>query len=97
MKENLLAIGSIVKADIRDNEEQAIMIIGKRIVNPNSMKAWDYVGVDYPKGLIRHFNKENQFTGDDFYYFNHPDILKVLRRNTLKTLEENEENTYSTN
>lgn len=73
MKELLLPVGSVVIADIADEETQC-MIIGHRIINPFSMRAWDYVAVEHPKGLTRRFNEDRSLNHDEFIYFNHPDI-----------------------
>ncbi|MBG9694185.1 hypothetical protein ABD91_25995 [Lysinibacillus sphaericus] len=67
-------IGTVVEANIQDKEIPCL-IIGHRMINPFSMKAWDYVAVAYPEGLVRHFTKTNTFDYDDFLYFNHPDII----------------------
>lgn len=79
MEELLLQIGSVVKANI-SNEEKPCMIIGHRIINPFSMRAWDYVAVEHPKGLSRRFKEDRSLDHDEFFYFNHPDILAVLKK-----------------
>ncbi|WP_109691436.1 DUF4176 domain-containing protein [Tumebacillus permanentifrigoris] len=61
-------VAIVVKADIAD-EDMIVLIIGKRIVNPDTNNPWDYVGVKYPMGLDRH---------RDFVYFNHMDIYEVV-------------------
>ena len=78
MKDVLLPIGTNVVATIENNEEKC-MIIGHRIINPCSMRAWDYIAVPFPAGFERHFNKEKQVESEDFYYFNHIDIERILR------------------
>lgn len=78
MIEVLLNIGSIIEVENSDNETETYLIIGRRIINHESMKAWDYVSVNYSTGLVRHFNTKKEFAGDDFFYCNHPDIDKVV-------------------
>lgn len=68
-------IGTIVTADIQDKATPCL-IIGHRMINPFSMRAWDYVAVPHPKGLVRHFTETNAFDYDDFLYFNHHDIIE---------------------
>lgn len=78
MKEVLLNIGSIIEVENKDNEKERYMIIGRRVINPESMRAWDYIAVWYPTGLKRTFKSNKELLGDDFFYCNHPDIDKVI-------------------
>lgn len=84
MKEVLLNIGSIVEVENPGNERKSYLIIGRRAINPSSMKAWDYISVEYLTGLVRTFKPNNEFGGDDFFYFNHPDIDKITYDGALK-------------
>lgn len=84
MKEVLLNIGSIVEVTDKDGELNEYMIIGRRVINPTSMKAWDYIAVWYPTGLVRTFKTNGEFLGDDYFYFNHPDIEKISYANELR-------------
>lgn len=78
MKEVLLNIGAIVEVENKSEGREKYLIIGTRVINPKSMKAWDYVAVWYPTGLVRTFKSDGQFVGDDFFYCNHPDIDKII-------------------
>lgn len=83
MKEVLLNIGSIIEVENKDEERETYMIIGTRVINPRNMKAWDYVAVWYPTGLVRTFKSNGEFVGDDFFYCNHPDIDKIIHNAEL--------------
>lgn len=85
MKECLLPIGSIVSVEITDELIDNYLIIGKRIVNPKSMKAWDYISVKSSTGLERIYTKDNKYDYDNFFYFNHTDIEKVIYKSKLNT------------
>ncbi|APU87259.1 DUF4176 domain-containing protein [Clostridium botulinum] len=61
MKEILLNIGSIVEVE-HQGEIKNYLIVGKRIINFNSMKAWDYYSVPYPEG-IKKIEKAGMITG----------------------------------
>lgn len=77
MKDVLLPVGTIVIPEINGQENSAHMIIGKRCINPNSMKSWDYVGIPYPEGLKFYFSRcGNDFSSQEYnyVYFNHTDI-----------------------
>lgn len=79
MKDVLLPVGTIVRADIPEierHEATFVLIIGKRQVkrykafsdNEYSYKAFDYIGVAFPEGIT-----------EATYYFNHPDIVETVR------------------
>lgn len=74
MKEVLLPIGTIIKGRVREEDElEAWMIIGKRAINPDTGKAWDYVSVPHPEGYIR-----SKAGYPNFYYFNHYEIDEIV-------------------
>lgn len=89
MKDPFYPIGSVVTTNIGDQEEQC-MVIGHRIINHLSMRAWDYVAVEYPQGLERHFKNDKTFDCDQFYYFNHRDIIKIVHEADLINVETEE-------
>ncbi|MXQ53448.1 DUF4176 domain-containing protein [Shimazuella alba] len=74
MKDVLLNVGTIVKAEIGE-EIHTILIIGKRQVkeyknsydNEYSYKALDYIGVQLPDGIE-----------EGIYHFNHLDIAEII-------------------
>ena len=86
MEDPFLSIGSVVIADVAQ-DEISFMVIGHRIINYESMRAWDYVAVDYPGGLKRYFNSDKSFDCDQLAYFNHQDIIKVVHEAVLVELE----------
>jgi len=73
MKDVLLNIGSIVIIN-DDTDFDTYIIVGKRVINFNSMKAWDYYSVPYPDGL----KKDKSGNDETGYYFNHSDINKII-------------------
>lgn len=80
MKDVLLPVGTIVIPDIRSQENSTHMIIGKRCINPDSMKSWDYVGIPYPEGLKFNFPRSGHDVSSKEYnyvYFNHTDIERL--------------------
>ncbi|KOY65495.1 DUF4176 domain-containing protein [Clostridium sporogenes] len=72
MKEILLNIGSIVEVE-HQGEIKNYLIVGKRVINFNSMKAWDYYSVPYPEGI----KKDREGRDDNGFYFNHPEIENI--------------------
>lgn len=83
LEEYLLPIGSIVVVESTEDIPQHYMVIGHRIVNHESMKAWDYISVGYPEGLKRYFKHDKEFDHDDYFYFNHYEIERVIHKNTV--------------
>lgn len=77
MEEVLLTVGSIVKSTPPRSDQQEWLIIGQRCINPDSMKAWDYVAVPREKGFKWFITPEKKFEVD-FYYFNHTDIDEIV-------------------
>jgi hypothetical protein len=76
MAEILLPIGSIIKVRPDDEDEpRAWMIVGRRAINPNTGKAWDYVSVPHPEGYVQ--IKSNP---PNFYYCNHPEIDEIVMK-----------------
>ncbi len=73
MEEVLLNIGSIVEVEHK-GEVGNYLIVGKRVINFNSMRAWDYYSIPYPDGCKRDKNGQD----DNGFYFNHPDIDKII-------------------
>lgn len=91
MEDVLLKVGSTVKAQIGDAEDcETFLIIGKRIINPFSMRAWDYVAVTEEKGLERIFKSDKSFDCDNFIYFNHEDITKIIKNKESMEEEQDE-------
>jgi hypothetical protein len=80
MDECLLPIGSVVKVEDPDDVLCEFMIVGHRVVNPNTMRAWDYISVNYPEGLKRYFKSDKTHDYDDVFYFNHYEIEKVVSK-----------------
>ncbi|MBR5543242.1 MAG: DUF4176 domain-containing protein [Oscillospiraceae bacterium] len=63
---NFLPIGSVV---ILNDGSQPVMIYGRKQINTNDGKAWDYVGCLYPEGNL----------GDEYnVFFNNEDIGEIL-------------------
>lgn len=86
MEEVFLPIGTVVKVEGEYGEEpETCMIIGRRVINPASMKSWDYISVYYPEGFKRTFTKTT-FTKtsdgykheEDLFYFNYTEIIEVV-------------------
>lgn len=72
MEDVLLSIGSIVEVE-HEGEVENYLIVGKRVINFNTMKAWDYYSVPYPEG-----NKKDRDGSDaNGFYFNHNNIDKI--------------------
>lgn len=84
MKDNLLPIGSVVVVENTENQPCEYLVIGHRIINPFSMKSWDYISVEYPQGLRRIFNEKKEHDHDNFFYFNHFNIDKIIHRHKTK-------------
>lgn len=82
----LLNIGSIVEVKC-DDELGKYLIIAKRIISFNSMRAWDYYSVPYPEGLM----KDKEGKDDNGLYFNHTDIENIIYKCDVK-VETNEKN-----
>ncbi len=76
MEECLLNIGSVVKVAPDNDEQQEWIIIGRRIVSPKSLIAWDYVSVS-TKGFQWTVSQDKSFS-PYFFFFNHPDIEEVV-------------------
>lgn len=47
------------------------------------MNAWDYISVPHPKGFKRVFNSNKDFEYDEFFYFNHYEIEKVIHKSNI--------------
>lgn len=73
MEEVLLNIGSIVEVEHKEEIGQ-YLIVGKRVINVRTMKAWDYYSVPYPEGC----KKDKEGIDDNGFYFNHPEIDKII-------------------
>ncbi|AMQ66543.1 hypothetical protein BH753_gp061 [Bacillus phage Shbh1] len=84
MEEYLLPIGSVVIVEDPHDIPKNYMIIGHRIINHSSMRAWDYVSVEYPVGLKRFFKQDRTYDYDNYFYFNHFEIEKVIHKNTVE-------------
>lgn len=81
----LLNVGSIVEVEHK-GEVGNYIIVGKRIINFRTMKAWDYYSVPYPEGA----RKDREGNDDNGFYFNHHEIDKVLCKCRFKIVEEQE-------
>lgn len=79
MEEILLNIGSIVEIEHRGDIGNYI-IVGKRVIKFDNMKAWDYYSVPYPEGS----RKDKEGNDDNGFYFNHPDIDKIIYKCDVK-------------
>ncbi|WP_346997126.1 DUF4176 domain-containing protein [Bacillus velezensis] len=84
MKEDvLLPIGTIFKAKEPGYEDgQPIIeyiIIGKRTINPRSMRAWDYIVVPFDEGYKNEYKEHTKEWENNFVYFNHTDIEEVIK------------------
>ena len=82
-EEVLLNIGSIVEVEHK-GEAGNYLIVGKRVINFNTMRAWDYYSVPFPDGTV----KDKEGKDDNGFYFNHPEIDKVIYECTIKVNEE---------
>ncbi|MEC2352555.1 DUF4176 domain-containing protein [Bacillus velezensis] len=84
MKEDvLLPIGTIFKAKEPGYEDgQSIIeyiIIGKRTINPQSMRAWDYIVFPFDEGYKNEYKEHTKEWENNFVYFNHTDIEEVIK------------------
>lgn len=86
MEEVLLNIGSIVEVEY-DGKSEAYLITGRRVIHFKTMKAWDYYSVPYPQGVKR----DKEGNDDNGFYFNHPDIDRVIYKCETKIEPKNEE------
>lgn len=86
-KDILLPIGSIVELYNRDNEIIRYMIIGKRIISNESLKPWDYISVPFETGMER-IIRNGGGHNENFFYFNHYEIHKIVRRYKAPKLEQ---------
>lgn len=91
MDDFLFPVGSIVEVENTDDEPCNYLIIGHRVINHLSMKAWDYISVPYPQGFTRHFKPNKDFEHDEFFYFNHYEIEKSIYKCDVITKEEEED------
>lgn len=80
MKDVLCEIGTIVEVENTHDEIMKYIIIGKRCINHETMKSWDYVSVPFNDGFMRIFNKRDKevIHYENFFYFNHYEIEKIL-------------------
>jgi hypothetical protein len=79
LEDILLPIGSLVKATPTKDETKTYMIVGRRIINHESLRAWDYISVPFEDGLSRTIQKDMK-TFENFFYFNHFDIEEIVFR-----------------
>ncbi|WCK57124.1 DUF4176 domain-containing protein (plasmid) [Aneurinibacillus sp. Ricciae_BoGa-3] len=81
MEDVLFSLGSIVKVTPNNDEQTEYLIIGKRVVNPNSYRAWDYVSVPTEHGFKWNVDKRNDKIefAPNFFYFNHFEIEEVVK------------------
>ena len=86
MEEVLLNIGSIVEVEHKGEIENYI-IVGRRIINFRTMKAWDYYSVPYPEGAKR----DREGNDDNGFFFNHPEIDKIIYKCEVEIETENDE------
>lgn len=81
-KDVLLPIGSLVKVTPHHDEQRLYMIVGKRIINHDSLRAWDYISIPYFDGLKRKIEISMKHY-ENFFYFNHYEIEEILSTFTL--------------
>jgi len=79
IQDPLFPIGTVVQVENSNDELETYLIIGHRIINDATMRAWDYVSVPYPKGLQRYFKSNREKDYDNFFYFNHGEIDVVIQ------------------
>lgn len=84
MKEDvLLPIGTVFKAKEPGYEDKPpiieYIIIGKRTINPRSMRAWDYIVVPFDEGYKNEYKEHTKEWENNFVYFNHIDIEEVIK------------------
>lgn len=84
MEELLYPVGSVVAVENTDHERKNYLIIGHRVINHFSMRAWDYISVPYPTGLSRYFKSNKEHDYDDFFYFNHFEIEELMHKCDFK-------------
>ncbi|PLS18840.1 hypothetical protein CVD28_00110 [Bacillus sp. M6-12] len=82
LEDVLLPIGSLVKVTPHHDEQRLYMIIGKRIINHDSLRAWDYISVPFEEGAKRKIFK-NMEHEENFFYFNHHEIEEIVSTFTL--------------
>ena len=83
MKDVLLPVGSLIK-DAPDNQEQRLyLIIGRRIINHETMRCWDYVCVPFDEGMQRIIERDGK-RFENFYYCNHYEIDEIVKVNDYK-------------
>lgn len=73
----LIPIGSIVEVADRDEILTQYMIIGRRVVNHETFRSWDYVSVPLDEGMQRKIQKDGKHF-ENFFYFNHYEIQKII-------------------
>ena len=78
----LLAVGTIVKADMGNGDAKVAMIVGKRVVNPRTKNRWDYIAVPFPEGAP---------TDDDYYFFDHTCIYEMMVKAPVLPAQEESE------
>jgi hypothetical protein len=76
-KDVLLPVGSLVKVTPHQDEQKLYMIIGRRIINHDSLRAWDYISIPYHEGLTRKIENDRK-NYDNFFYFNHFEIEEIV-------------------
>lgn len=86
MNDVLLPIGSLIKATAPQSTQTLYMIIGKRIINHETLNAWDYVCVPFEDGFKREM-KSCSSHYDNFYYCNHTDIEHIQYEFQLGSFE----------
>ncbi|MFT9496355.1 DUF4176 domain-containing protein [Anaerosolibacter sp.] len=86
MDDVLLNIGSVVEVEHK-GEVGYYHIVSKRIINFNTMRAWDYYSVPYPEGG----RKDKEGRDDNGFYFNHHEIDSVIYKCEVEIPKRNEE------
>lgn len=76
-KDVLLPTGSLVEVTRYEDEIITYMIIGQRVINHVSLKSWDYIAVPFPTGAVREIKKD-MTNCENFFYFNHYEIEKII-------------------
>lgn len=83
MEDVLLPIGSLIKGAPDGEEQRLYLIVGRRIINHETMCCWDYVSVPFDEGMKRNIEGDKKHF-ENFYYFNHYDIDEIVKVNDYK-------------
>ncbi|MEC0393101.1 DUF4176 domain-containing protein [Bacillus subtilis] len=90
MNDVLLPIGSVFKAKEPGGSEESedaieYIIIGKRAINPNTMRAWDYIVVPLHEGFKNEYTKHREEWENNTVFFNHIDIEEIVKQTSCES------------